>query len=82
MIILHRSLRETLRSVRPVRRRSAALAVEGLDRRLLPSAGLGQAMAGHAAEVRRHQDFEVEHGGTVVKALGSTRTTSGHSSPS
>ena len=65
MIALLRSFRETLRPVRPARRRSPSPAVEGLDRRVLPSAGLGHALAGHAAEVRGQQDSE--HDGTVVK---------------
>jgi hypothetical protein len=41
------------------------MAVEGLDQRCLLSAGLGQALAGRVAEVRRGHD--IEHDGTVVK---------------
>jgi hypothetical protein len=57
--------RETFRLGRPVRRRSLAPAVEGLDRRALLSAGLGYVMAGRSAEVGR--EHESEHNGTVVK---------------
>lgn len=67
MMVLLRNFRETLRPGRPAHRRSPSLAVESLERHVLLSAGLGlgQAIAGHAAEVSRHRDFE--HDGTVVK---------------
>jgi hypothetical protein len=65
MIDLLRNFRGTLRPGRPVHRRSPAPAIECLERHILLSAGLGDAVAGHAAEVRGHQDFE--HDGTVVK---------------
>jgi hypothetical protein len=65
MIALFGSLRENHRPGRPARRRSPSLAVEGLDRRLLLSAGLGYGVAGHGAEVRSQRDFE--HDGTVVE---------------
>jgi hypothetical protein len=66
MITLLRDFREILRSVRPARRRRPSPAVEGLDRRVLLSAGLGRATAGHVAEVRSARD--IEHDGTVIKA--------------
>jgi hypothetical protein len=50
---------------RSPRRRSLSPMVEGLDQRALLSAGLGSALAGHVAEVRREHDSE--HNGTVVK---------------
>jgi hypothetical protein len=59
------NFRETFPPRRPYRRRSLSPAVEGLDQRALLSAGLGPALAGHAAEVRRERD--IEHNGTVVK---------------
>jgi hypothetical protein len=59
------NFRETRHLRRPPRRRSISPAVEGLDQRALLSAGLGSAMAGHAAEVRHERDSE--HNGTVVK---------------
>jgi hypothetical protein len=62
---LVRSFLETPRSRRPARRRRLSTTVEGLDRRDLPSVGLGQALAGRVAEVRRGHDSE--HNGTVVK---------------
>jgi hypothetical protein len=65
MIPLLRSLLKTRRSRRPARRRRLSTTVEGLDRRDLPSVGLGQALAGRVAEVRRGHDSE--HDGTVVK---------------
>jgi hypothetical protein len=65
MIALLRSSREILRSVRTARRRSTSPAVEGMDRRALPSAGLGHAVAGHVAEVRGQHASE--HNGTVVQ---------------
>ncbi len=65
MIDLLRNFRGTLRPGRPAHRRSAAPAIECLERHILLSAGLGNALAGHAAEVRGHQDSE--HDGTVVK---------------
>jgi hypothetical protein len=65
MIDLLYTFRETLRPRRPARRHVPALAVEGLDRRALLSAGLGYAMGGHVAEVRGHRDSE--HNGTVVQ---------------
>src|SRR5262249_23972968 len=65
MIALYRGSRKTHRPVGPTPRRSHPLAVEGLDHRLLLSAGPGHAMAGHVAEVRIPQDSE--HNGTVVK---------------
>jgi hypothetical protein len=65
MISLLRDFRETLRPVRPARRRRPAMAFEVLDRRALLSAGLGPALAGRVAEVR--PESESEHNGTVVK---------------
>jgi hypothetical protein len=65
MNTLFRNLRETLRPSRPARRRSLALAVEGLDQRALLSAGFGHAMAARAAQVAHHH--EVVNNGTVVK---------------
>ncbi len=59
------NFRETFQPRRPPRRRSLLPAVEGLDQRALLSAGLGHALAGHVAEVRREHDFE--HNGTVVQ---------------
>ena len=59
------NFRETFQPRRPPRRRSLLTAVEGLDQRALLSAGLGHALAGHPAEVRRERDSE--HNGTVVK---------------
>ena len=59
------NFRETFQPRRPPRRRSLLPAVEGLDQRALLSAGLGHALAGHVAEVRRERDSE--HNGTVVK---------------
>lgn len=59
------NFRETFQPRRPRRRRSLLPAVEGLDQRALLSAGLGHALAGHVAEVRREHDFE--HNGTVVQ---------------
>ena len=59
------NFRETFHPRRPPRRRSLSPAVEGLDQRALLSAGLGHALAGHAAEVRHERDSE--HNGTVVK---------------
>ena len=58
------NFRETFQPRRLPRRRSLLPAVEGLDQRALLSAGLGHALAGHVAEVRREHDFE--HNGTVV----------------
>jgi hypothetical protein len=60
-----RNFRETFHHRRPARRRELSLAVEGLDQRALLSAGLGQAVAGHVAEVRHERDSE--HNGTVVQ---------------
>lgn len=65
MIATLRSFRDAPRHRRRTRRRLPSMSVEGLDRRLLLSAGLGNARASHAAEVRSLQDFE--HDGTVVK---------------
>jgi hypothetical protein len=59
------NIRETYRPRRPFRQRSLSPAVEGLDQRALPSAGMGHALAAHAAEVSSARD--VEHNGTVVK---------------
>jgi hypothetical protein len=59
------NFRETFQPRRPPRRRSISPAVEGLDQRALLSAGVGHAVAGHAAEVRRELDFE--HNGAVAK---------------
>jgi hypothetical protein len=60
-----RKFRETFQPRCPLRRRSISPAIEGLDARALPSAGVGHAVAGHAAEVRR--ELDIEHNGTVVK---------------
>jgi hypothetical protein len=59
------NIRETYRPRRPFRQRSLSPAVEGLDQRALPSAGMGHALAAHAAEVSSARDSE--HNGTVVK---------------
>ena len=59
------NFRETFHHRRPLRRRSISPALEGLDQRALLSAGVGHAVAGHAAEVRR--ELDIEHNGTVVK---------------
>ena len=65
MIALHRRFRQILRSAGPTRRRPRALAVEGLDHRVLLNVGPRGSIAGHAAEVRIPRDSE--HNGTVVK---------------
>ncbi len=65
MIALLCNFHETLRPSRAARRRSLLPEVEGLDQRALLSAGLGQAIAGHAVEVQRQQD--IEHNGTVIE---------------
>jgi hypothetical protein len=65
MIASLRSFREALRHRRRTRRRLPSMSAEALDRRLLLSAVVGHARAGHAAEVRSPQDSE--HDGTVVK---------------
>jgi hypothetical protein len=65
MIALLRNFHETRRPGRPARRRRPAMTFEGLDRRALLSAGLGQALAVRVAEVR--PEHEVEHNGTVEK---------------
>ena len=57
--------RETLRRRRPPRQRLFSPAIEGLDQRALPSAGLGNALTGLRVEVSRAHDSE--HNGTVVK---------------
>ena len=59
------NFRETFKATRPPRRRSLVPAIEGLDHRALPSAGLVHAVAGHVAAVSR--ELDIEHNGTVVK---------------
>jgi hypothetical protein len=65
MIALLPNFGNARHSSRPNRRRSPALAFEGLDQRCLLSTGLGHAAVGHAAGVRHALDSE--HNGTVVK---------------
>jgi hypothetical protein len=58
-----RNLRATFQPRRP---RLLSPAIETLNQRTLPSAGMGQALAGHVAEVRHERDSE--QNGTVVKS--------------